>query len=229
MKKISLLLCLLLLFSAFTVNAEFVWGVHEATIEDMKDPEKIQSDFFVTYNIKKAVICEILYISEFFENLENGLEDKSIENQLKTMGAMLTDCLKSSAQSTGATTPLIPLGITILLSSVILSVVSKAVKNHNRALNRINGRSIFDLSDNAFAMDHNFDIMNQHMQMHMQAHNDALMQHMQMNNDIAMQHAMDEAMRSVTPFDHGGYVQGYGFNPSDTMAQDSFNQMNNMF
>ena len=64
--------------------------------------------------------------------------------------------------------------------------------------------------------------------MHMQAHNDALMQHMQMNNDMAMQQAMNEAMRSVTPFDHGGYVQGYGFNPSDTMAQDSFNQMNNM-
>ena len=217
-----------MLFSVFTANAEFVWGVHEATIEDMKDPEKIQSGFFVKYNIKKAVICEILYISEFFENLENGLEDKSPKNQLKAMGTMLTEQLKSYTPSQGVNTPLIPLGITVLLSSVILTAVGKAQKSHNRALNRINGRSIFDLSDNAYAMDHNFDIMNQHMQMHMQAHNDAMMQHMQMNNDLAMQQAMNEAMRSVTPFDHGGYVQGYGFNPSDTMAQDSFNQMNNM-
>lgn len=30
--------------------------------------------------------------------------------------------------------------------------------------------------------------------------------------------AMDESMKSVTAFDHGGYVQGAGFNPSDTMA-----------
>lgn len=229
MKKISFILCLLLLFSVFTANAEYVWSVRNATIEDMKDPEKTESNFFVTLNIKKAVICEILYIGEFFENLENNLEDKSPQNQLKAMGTMLTDKLKAYAPSQGVNTPLIPLGITILFSSVILGAVGKAQKSHNRALNRINGRSIFDLSDNAYALDNNFDIMNQHMQMHMQAHNDALMQHMQMNNDLAMQQAMNEAMRSVTPFDHGGYVQGYGFNPSDTMAQDSFNQMNNMF
>ena len=46
--------------------------------------------------------------------------------------------------------------------------------------------------------------------------------------------AMEEARKSVTPFDHGGYVQGDGFNPSDTMAadaqrqMDNLNQMNNM-
>lgn len=39
--------------------------------------------------------------------------------------------------------------------------------------------------------------------------------------------AMSESLKSVTPFDHGGYVQGYGFNPSDTMMQDSFSSMNN--
>jgi hypothetical protein len=32
---------------------------------------------------------------------------------------------------------------------------------------------------------------------------------------------MEEATKSVTPFDEGGYVQGYGFNPSDTMAEDA--------
>lgn len=44
--------------------------------------------------------------------------------------------------------------------------------------------------------------------------------------------AMEEACKSVTPFDMGGYVQGDGFNPSDTMATDAqreqMNQMNDM-
>ena len=44
--------------------------------------------------------------------------------------------------------------------------------------------------------------------------------------------AMEEARKSVTPFDMGGYVQGDGFNPSDTMAADAqreqMNQMNDM-
>jgi len=38
------------------------------------------------------------------------------------------------------------------------------------------------------------------------------------------QWTMEEANKSVTPFDHGGYVQGYGFNPSDTAAQDMHQQ-----
>ena len=41
------------------------------------------------------------------------------------------------------------------------------------------------------------------------------------------QHAINEATKSVTPFDHGGYVQGPGFNPSDTMAHNDM--MNHMF
>lgn len=51
--------------------------------------------------------------------------------------------------------------------------------------------------------------------------------------------AMEEARKAATPFDHGGYVQGDGFNPSDTMAADAqrqqqaeqmnhMNDMNNM-
>lgn len=43
--------------------------------------------------------------------------------------------------------------------------------------------------------------------------------------------AMEESLKSVTPFDFGGYVQGDGFNPSDTMAADAqrqeMNDMNN--
>lgn len=47
--------------------------------------------------------------------------------------------------------------------------------------------------------------------------------------------AMSESLKSVTPFDHGGYVMGAGFNPSDTMAYEahqmdmnsSFNDFNN--
>lgn len=44
--------------------------------------------------------------------------------------------------------------------------------------------------------------------------------------------AAEEARKAVTPFDHGGYMQGDGFNPSDTMAADAqreqMNNMNNM-
>lgn len=52
----------------------------------------------------------------------------------------------------------------------------------------------------------------------------------QMNDEFnrqAMEQTMNEGWKSVTPFDHGGYVQGAGFNPSDTAAQQ-MNDMNNM-
>ncbi len=52
----------------------------------------------------------------------------------------------------------------------------------------------------------------------------------QMNDEMnrqMMEQAMEEGRKSVTPFDHGGYVQGAGFNPSDTAAQQ-MNDMNNM-
>ncbi|MBQ3573243.1 MAG: hypothetical protein IJA16_01460 [Clostridia bacterium] len=49
-------------------------------------------------------------------------------------------------------------------------------------------------------------------------------------NEEFMRQATEEGIKSVTPFDHGGYAQGPGFNPSDTMANDAMNnQMNNMF
>ena len=48
------------------------------------------------------------------------------------------------------------------------------------------------------------------------------MQNQQMIDDFN-QRMMEEATKSVTPFDEGGYVQGYGFNPSDTMAEDDNN------
>jgi hypothetical protein len=36
---------------------------------------------------------------------------------------------------------------------------------------------------------------------------------------------MNESMKAVTPFDHGGYVQGQGFNLSDTMQHEMNQQM----
>lgn len=65
-------------------------------------------------------------------------------------------------------------------------------------------------------------------------HHDMFNQQMNMYNDTVrqfqeqqfQQFSMDEAMKSVTPFDHGGYVQGPGFNPSDSMSHDF--HMNNM-
>ncbi len=47
-------------------------------------------------------------------------------------------------------------------------------------------------------------------------------------NQQSMDFAMEESRKAVTPFDHGGYQQGYGVNPSDTMAGDLNNMMNNM-
>lgn len=233
MKKNSfLMICLMLLIFAFTVNVSaFDMDEFMENYNQIKDNfEDRKANLFVAKNVKEFVLEEILYIDDFFVNLENGLEDKSIENQLKTMGTMFLEEIKSYRDlPAGKTSPLLLFSIIVAVSSLALFISGNIYKSLHRSINRINGQSIFDLSDNTYAMNHNFDIMNeQHLQMHMQAHNDALMQHMQMNNDIAMQQAMNEAMRSVTPFDHGGYVQGYGFNPSDTMAQDSFNQMNNM-
>lgn len=39
-------------------------------------------------------------------------------------------------------------------------------------------------------------------------------------NQRALELGMHESLKGVTPFDHGGYVQGPGFNPSDTLAHD---------
>lgn len=59
----------------------------------------------------------------------------------------------------------------------------------------------------------------------------------QEQNRQFMEWSMNEARKAVTPFDHGGYVMGDGFNPSDTMAADmdrqaqemnNINNMNNM-
>ena len=61
----------------------------------------------------------------------------------------------------------------------------------------------------------------------MQAHEDFVRQMNQQQFDEMNRHAMEESMKAVTPFDHGGYVQGPGFNPSDTAAQQ-MNDMNNM-
>lgn len=57
------------------------------------------------------------------------------------------------------------------------------------------------------------------------AHNNHMQE--EMNRQFNEQ-AMEESRKAVTPFDHGGYVQGDGFNPSDTMAADAQRQMENM-
>mgnify|MGYP000282741410 CR=1 FL=1 len=44
-----------------------------------------------------------------------------------------------------------------------------------------------------------------------------------------IQQTMREGIKSVLPFDFGGYVQGPGFNPSDTMMQMQNDMVNPMF
>ena len=57
------------------------------------------------------------------------------------------------------------------------------------------------------------------------------MQQWQMQQHVEQfnQFAMDEGFKIVTPFDHGGYVMGNGFNPSDTMAFEASQQMDHSF
>ena len=76
--------------------------------------------------------------------------------------------------------------------------------------------------------------LNDHMQ-HQNLSDEALQRDMEEMQRLQNEWAMQEAIKSVTPFDMGGYVQGDGFNPSDTMAADfqrdqmnSMNDMNNM-
>jgi hypothetical protein len=50
----------------------------------------------------------------------------------------------------------------------------------------------------------------------------------EMFNQQALESTMDESKKIVTAFDHGGYVMGAGFNPSDTMREEAFDDMNHM-
>ena len=122
--------------------------------------------------------------------------------------------------------------ITLMLASclVIAGFYSvKSIGNYKKfkPVQRINGKkSMFDFGDMAYDFKNDFqhfDFSDQNF--HMQMVQDNLnQQFMQQSMDFAM----NEAMKAVTPFDMGGYVQGPGFNPSDTMAHNAMNDMNNM-
>lgn len=114
--------------------------------------------------------------------------------------------------------------IVLLLASPLIIVALVLFKSasgykNQKAINRINGKkSIFDFGDMAYSLEHNlngFDLTNQQFMLNE-------------TNRQFMEFSMNEAMKAVTPFDHGGYVQGYGFNPSDTMAGDMQRQMDSM-
>lgn len=63
----------------------------------------------------------------------------------------------------------------------------------------------------------------QHNDMHQQ-----MMDHQNFMDQENQRQVIDESWKSVTPFDYGGYIQGIGFNPSDTMAFEAMEQMNDM-
>ena len=50
---------------------------------------------------------------------------------------------------------------------------------------------------------------------------------LRMQQEMFDREFMEFSIKSVTPFDHGGFIQGEGFNPSDTMASEMFNMNNN--
>ena len=93
--------------------------------------------------------------------------------------------------------------------------------------NSINGKKKTSGNQNNYNdCDNNMQFNNNDFDMQMQIQNQMNDMQNQMNTQFN-DWASEEARKAVTPFDHGGYVQGYGFNPSDTMAGDAQRQMNN--
>jgi len=119
----------------------------------------------------------------------------------------------------------------LVLGIIILSVRSRKVKllSHQRMLYQDNQRFM-----NEMVMQNNQRFMNEiTMQDQQRFMNQMTMDDQQgiMNETMMQDHQriMDEGMKGITPIDHGGYLQGPGFNPSDTMAHDvTMNQMNDM-
>lgn len=117
----------------------------------------------------------------------------------------------------------------LLVSPLIIAVVallkSKKSYTKQKAISRFNGKkSFFDFGDTSYSLKNGFDGFDFSNQQFM----------MDEMNRQQMEWAMEECRKAGTPFDQGGYMQGYGFNPSDTMAadmqhqMDSMNNMNNM-
>ena len=97
MKKNNFLIICLLLILVFSINASaFDIDEFKENFNQIKTEfEDREANFSIARNIKEAILYEILYIDDFFVNLESGLEDKSVENQLKTMSAMFLDEVES--------------------------------------------------------------------------------------------------------------------------------------
>ena len=121
--------------------------------------------------------------------------------------------------------PIIYLLISFVIVGIVIFTRSKTGYKKQKALNRVNGKkSIFDFGDTLYSFKNDFDGFDFSNQQFM----------MDEMNRQHMEWAMEECRKAGTPFDQGGYMQGYGFNPSDTMAadmqhqMDSMNNMNNM-
>ena len=77
------------------------------------------------------------------------------------------------------------------------------------------------------AMQHHQTAEQQALQLQQMAETVFLQQMLEQQQQEIMQHAINEGIKSVSPFYFGGYIQGPGFNPSDSMTHN--NIMNHMF
>lgn len=132
---------------------------------------------------------------------------------------------KAFAEGTGEAVENIPVNNTLaLLSAAILLLGIIAVSAFNGyAYSKKNLRKLISPYRGKYRPNRNYTRSDNAGNRN--TYNENLMQ--QQMNDEFNRHAMEESIKAVTPFDHGGYVQGAGFNPSDTAAQQ-MNDMNNM-
>lgn len=171
-------------------------------------------------NIHAKYMVQMADIKEKCKNIKQNPNDKNVEDLIN----YLNKIDKQIVSSTSATSPE---GAQELLS------VFKYISNNNNVslnikenfLNYLSSKKIVSYkavnvkndNDNFNSAQHNFE------------QNELIQQEINRQN---MEWAMEESRKAVTPFDMGGYVQGDGFNLSDTMVADAqreqMNQMNNM-
>ncbi len=134
--------------------------------------------------------------------------------------------------------PINNLILTISVAVVLLGIVAVSVANGIMYNKKTLGKTMKQYNSmynkrrsNSHSGGSRSNTYNNNMQMHDDFNRQMMEEtNRQMNQqmmDEMNRRSMEESMKAVTPFDHGGYVQGPGFNPSDTAAQQ-MNDMNNM-
>ncbi len=169
--------------------------------------------FDITSHMPKEIVKQTMFVFDYLGFIEKTSEGKGIIGQTK----MIFDEFKWKINEYNnmpdeADSPVLLLVIFTLGLCGIIILSETSHHSRMKKFHRLNGRrSVFDCSDVIYDFANDFARDNMHAEFVRQS----------------TEFAMNEAMKAGTPFDHGGYMQGVGFNPSDTAAQQ-MNDMNNM-